>query len=228
MSHLINIFVEPSKVFAEQKEKPTFLLPLALMMLLTAVMSFMYFNKVDSDWFTNHQMAMSGSEMSASEMEQAKAMMPSARVMGIIAAIFGPITIAIVTLIMGLYYMLAGKVTGTALSFKHALSLVAWPGVPAMLGMVVAIVGIIMMEPQTALESLMLTNVDPLVVQLPYDHAWSAFAKNFNLLSIWSVALVAIGWRTWGRTGWGQAIVVALIPTLLIFGGMAVWALIKS
>ncbi|AVP97592.1 hypothetical protein C7S18_10455 [Ahniella affigens] len=228
MSHLINIFVEPGKVFAELKEKPTFLLPLLLMMALTAAMTLLYFNKVDGEWLTNHQLTMSGSEMSAAEIEQAKKVMPSAKVMGIVGAIFAPIFIVIVTLVMGLYYLAAGKITGTAVSFKQALSLVTWSGVPALLSLVVAIVGIFMMAPQSTLESLMLTNVDPLIVQLPYDHAWSSFAKNFNLLSLWSVALVAIGWRNWGRTGWGQALTVALIPTLVIFGGMAAWALMKS
>lgn len=228
MSHLINIFVEPGKTFAELKEKPTFLLPLVIMIVLSVAMTLLYFNKVDGEWLTNHQLAMGATEMSAAEMEQAKKIMPSAKVMGIIGAVVAPIMIVIITLIMGLYYMLAGKITGTAVSFKQALSLVTWSGLPSLLGLVVAIVGIFMMSPQSTLESLMLTNVDPLIVQLPYDHAWSSFAKNFNLLSLWSVVLVAIGWRNWGRTGWGQAFTVALIPSLVIFGAMAAWALLKS
>jgi hypothetical protein len=228
MSHLINIFVEPGKTFAELKEKPSFLLPLALMIVLTVVMTLFYFNKVDSSWFAEHQLSMSGKEMSSAEIEQAKKMMPSASVMGIVGAVFAPIMILLVTSLMALYYFVAGKITGNVLTFKHAMSLVTWSGVPALLGLVVAIVGIAMMTPQTALESLMLTNADPLLVQLPYDHAWSTLAKNFNLLSLWSVLLTAIGWRTWGKTGWGQAITVAIIPTLIIFGGMAAWAMMKS
>ncbi len=228
MSHLINIFVEPGKTFAELKEKPSFLLPLALMIVLTVVMTLFYFNKVDGSWLTEHQLSMSGNEMSSAEIEQAKKMMPSAPTMGIFGAVFGPIFIVLVTMLVALYYLVAGKITGNAVSFKHAMSLVTWSSVPSLLGMVVAIVGIAMMAPQTALESLMLTNVDPLLVQLPYDHTWSSLAKNFNLLSLWSVLLVAIGWRTWGKTGWGQAITVAIIPTLIIFGCMAAWAMMKS
>lgn len=228
MSHLINIFVEPGKTFAELKEKPSFLLPLALMIVLTVVMTLFYFNKVDSSWLTEHQLSMSGKEMSSAEIEQAKKVMPSAPTMGIIGAVIAPIFIVLVTLLMGLYYFVAGKITGNAVTYKHALSLVTWSGVPTLLGLVVAIVGIAMMAPQTGLESLMLTNVDPLLVQLPYDHAWSSFAKNFNLLSLWSILLVAIGWRTWGKTSWGQAITVAIIPSLIIYGGMAAWAMMKS
>jgi hypothetical protein len=228
MSHLINIFVEPGKTFAELKEKPSFLLPLALMIVLTVTMTLFYFNKVDSAWLTEHQLSMSGTEMSSADIEQAKKVMPSAPMMGIIGAVVGPIFIVLVTMLMALYYLVAGKITGTAVSFKHGMSLVTWAGVPSLLGMVVAIVGIAMMEPQTALESLMLTNVDPLLVQLPFDHAWSSLAKNFSLLTLWSVLLTVIGWRTWSKGGWGQAITVAIIPSLIIYGGMAAWALTKS
>lgn len=228
MSHLINIFVEPGETFAELKEKPTFLLPMALMIALTAIMTLFYFNKVDSSWLSDHQLSMAGTEMSAAEMEQAKKMMPSASVMGMIGAVVGPIFIVLVTMLMALYYLVAGKIVGNAVTFKHGMGLVAWSSVPALLGMVVAIVGIALMEPQTGLESLMLTHVDPLLVQLPVDHAWSSFAKNFDLLTFWTVLLVAVGWRTWGKTSWAQAITVAIIPSLLIYGGMAAWAMMKG
>lgn len=228
MSHLIDIFVEPGKTFAELKEKPTFLLPLALMVILSAVMVLMYFHKVDGGWFSDHQLAMSGNQMSASEIAQAKQVMPSAPVMGYLGAIFGSIVIVLITMVMALYYMLAGKITGNSLSFKHGISLASWSSVPLLLAMIVAIVGIVMMKPQTGLESLMLTHVDPLLVQLPTESAWSGVAKNFDLLSLWAITLVAIGWRTWGKTSWAQAFIVAAIPTVLIVGSMAAYALTKS
>lgn len=225
MSHLINIFVEPTKTFAELKEKPTFWLPLILLTVLSIVMTLSYFNTVDPDWLIDHQLAASGKEMSASEIAQAKSVYPSAPVMGIIGAVVTPIMITIITLLVALYYMLAGKITGGTVSFRHGLSLTAWAGVPAQLSLIIAIVGVFMMEPQTGLESLMMTNFDPLIVQLPFDHTWSGLAKGFNLLTIWTIALTALGWRVWNRSSWTQAIVVAIIPSLIIFGGMAVFAL---
>lgn len=228
MSQLINIFVEPAKTFAELKERPNFLLPLALLIVFSAVMVLLYFNTVDPDWISEHQLAASGKEMSATEIAAAKEMMPGAKTMGTIGAVAGAVMIAVVSALMALYFMLAGKITGTALSFKHGMSMATWSAMPSLLGMLVAIIGVLMMEPQTSLESLMLTNLDPLLVQLPLDHAWSGFAKGFNLLTFWTVALAAIGWRTWTRSGWGQAITVAVIPSLLIFGSMAAYAMSKG
>lgn len=226
MSHLINIFLEPGKVFAELKEKPTFIMPLLLVLVATMAMSFMYFMKVDSSWFIDHMLMAGGKEMSSAELAQAKSIMPGAKMMGYITLVSTPIVMAIVVCISALYYLLAGKVTGSAIGFKQALSLVSWSSMPMVLGAIVGLVGVIMMSPQTGLESLMLTHLDPLVVQLPVDSPWKRFATSFDFLSFWNIFLVALGWKTWGKTSWLEAISVASIPSVLIYGGMALWALI--
>ena len=95
-----------------------------------------------------------------------------------------------------------------------------------LLGTIVALVGVFMMSPQTSMESLMLTNLDPLLIQLPVDSPWKKLASSFSLLSFWSIFLAALGWKTWGKTSWAEAITVAIIPSVLIFGAMALWALI--
>ncbi len=228
MTHLINIFLEPGRVFAELKDKPTFWLPLLLSIVLTVVLTLMYFGKVDSEWFTDYQLTASGKEMSANEIAQAKQVMPSARTMGYIGAPVGALAVAFISALMALYYMLAGRITGATTSFRHGLSLTVWSGMPGLLGVIVAIIGILGMSPQTPLESLMLTNFDPLLVQLPLDNAWSGLAKRFSLLTLWTLYLSALGWRSWGRTSWTQAVTVAAIPSVLIYGGMAIYALLQS
>lgn len=96
-----------------------------------------------------------------------------------------------------------------------------------LLGSLVGLVGVITMTPQTPLESLQMFNIDPLFVELPMDHAWSTFAKGFSLLMFWAIGLAALGWRTWFRTGWVQAVFVAALPYLVWFGGLAIAALLK-
>jgi len=224
MSHLINIFLEPGKVFSELKEKPTFIIPIVFICISTAVLSLMYFSKVDSAWFTDYAIAASGKEMSAAEISQMKSVMPGAKTMGYFYAVLLPVAMIFFTLVAALYYFIAGKVTGSAVGFKQALALASWSAMPLLLGTIVTLVGIFMMSPQTSLESLMLTHVDPLFVQLPLDNAWKSIAKSFDLLNIWCIFLVALGWKTWGRTGWAQAIIIAVIPSLVIYGAMALWA----
>ena len=226
MSHLINIFLEPGKVFADLKEKPTFLVPALIAALLTAVAATLYFLRVDPDWFTAQQLAAMSGDMSKAELEQMGKMMPGARTMAWFTAPMVLLTVALSYAVFGFYYWLAGKVTGNPMSYRHGLSLAAWAGMPMVIGAVVALVAVFTSSPQSTFESMQLLNVDPLFVQLPMDHEWSRLAKSFSLLNFWVWFLGALGWKIWFRTGWGQALAVVLLPSVLIYGGMALFALL--
>lgn len=227
MTHLMDIYLQPGKVFGELKTRPTYLLPLLLTALLMAAMILLYSMRVDPVWYLDHMAAAGSGELSAGELAEARKVMPGAQTMGYILAVMALLGTVLATVLYALYFMLAGKVTGAATSFRHGMSLGSWAGMPLLLGTVVALVGVLTMAPQTGMEALMLTNVDPLLLQLPADHRWSSLAKSFSLLNLWAVALIALGWRVWGRTGWTQAIVVAALPSVVIYGAMALWALLK-
>lgn len=226
MSQLIDVFLEPAKLWSAQKERPTFLVPALLVAVATVLSTGLYFFNVDPQWFVDHQLQAMGQEMSASEIEKMKDVMPGARTQGLIAAVSTPIVLAIVFALTALYYLLAGKVAGHAVSYRHGLSLAAWAAMPMLVGAVVSIIGIFTSSPQTSYESLQLLSVDPLLVQLPMDHDWSRLAKSFSLLNLWCWFLAALGWKTWFRTGWGQAIFVAVLPGVVIYGVMALFALL--
>ncbi len=226
MSHLINIFLEPGKVFAELKTKPTFLVPALLVAVLTALAASVYFLTVDADWFANQQIQAIGAEMSKAEIDQVRKVMPGARTMVWITAPMVLLTVAITYAVFAFYYWLAGKVTGNPLNYRQGLSLAAWSGMPMVIGAVVALIAVYTSSPQSSFESMQLFNIDPLFVQLPMDHDWSRVAKSFSLLSLWTWFLAALGWKTWFRTGWGQALAVVLLPPVLIYGGMALYALL--
>lgn len=226
MTHLVDIFLQPSKVFADLKEKPTFWLPLLLVALASGVMVLMYYMTVDADWLINDTLLASGKDLSATEIEQMRKAMPGARTMGYIGAPSAVIVTVVMSMLYALYFMLAGKIAGATVSFRHGLSLTCWANMPALLGVAVAIIGVLMMEPHTRFESLMLANLDPLLVQLPADNRWSALAKGFSLLSIWTWFLLALGWRIWTRSGWLQAAIVAILPAVVVYGAMAMFALL--
>jgi hypothetical protein len=227
MAHLVDIFLQPSKVFAELKEKPTFLIPLLIVAALTVALTLLYFTTVDSAWYLDHTLMASGDDMSAAELAQAKQLMPGTRTMGFIGAPVAAIGMALISVLYAAYFMLAGRITGIDVSFRRGLSLICWASMPMVLGLIGTIASAVTMSPQTALESLMLTNVDPLLVQLPMDSAWSGLAKGFNLLNLWVWFLLALGWRTWSKSSWVQAAIVALLPSLVFYGGMTTFAMLK-
>jgi hypothetical protein len=220
MQNIIDIYLQPSKVFAAQGERPTFLVPLLFLVALTALLTVTYFWRVDPAWYADLMMESSGGELSASEREQMRQMMPGTHVIGSIATVTGILALIVVTVLTGVYAMVVGKFVTRPLTFRHGMSLATWSSMPAALGLMVAMVGALTMSGDTSLESLMLTNVDPLVVELPKDHQWNGFAQSFSILSFWSVFLFALGWKVWTRSSWLQAALVSVVPTALIAGSM--------
>lgn len=228
MSHLVDIFLQPSKVFEDLRERPTFALPLLLTIALSAILPLWYFMVVDPSWYLQHMMLASGRDIGAGDIEKAQAMMPGTHAMAYIGAASSAVVIVVMYCLYALYFMLAGKVAGTAVDFRRGLSLVSWAGMPALLGLVVAIVGVATMKPNTPLESLMLTNLDPLLVQLPPESPWLNIARGFSLLNFWTWFLLALGWRIFSRgAGWLQSVVVALLPSVIIYGILAAIALAR-
>lgn len=227
MAHLVDIFLQPGKVFEDLREKPQIMLPLLLLIVFSAALPLWYFMSVDGAWYLQHMMLAAGRDISAADLEKSKAMMPGAHAMGYIGAGSAAVMIVVVSALYALYLMLAGKVTGAAMTFRRGFSLVCWSNMPAVLGVLVALVGVATMSPQTSIESLMLTNVDPLLVHLPPESPWGALARGFSLLNFWTWYLLALGWRTFNRASWTQSVVVALIPGVLIYGIMALVALLK-
>ncbi|GAB6195314.1 YIP1 family protein [Lysobacter xanthus] len=224
MTKLVDIFLQPSKVFAAERERPTYLLPWMVLVAFTVAFTLAYFLRVDPGWYADHMFDASGAQMTAKEAAQARAMMPGARSMALFGTAGTVVSLAIMFAITGLYFWLASKLTGRGLTYRHGLSLATWGAMPAALGAIIALVGALTMSPQTGMESLMLTHVDPLIVQLPNDARWNKLAQNADLLSLWTIFLGALGWRTFTRSGWGQAILVSVLPLAIIYGVMALIA----
>lgn len=221
MPQLIDIFLQPGRVFADQREQPTFLVPLLLIAALSAAMTLGYFFSVDPAWHEAQVLAVASQDLSAKEAEQVKASIPAAETMGWLGAAGALVGVVFATLLTALYVLIASKVTGRSLTYRHGLGLSVWSSMPMVLGLLIALVGVITMAPQTSMESLMLTNVDPLLIELPADHRWNRLAQSFNLLTFWTVGLFALGWRVMTGSSWTQAIVVSVLPTLIVFGVVA-------
>ena len=53
-------------------------------------------------------------------------------------------------------------------------------------------------------------------------------ATSASFLVIWTIWLAALAWKLWSQANkWTGAVVVAALPTVLIYGGMAIKALLN-
>lgn len=216
---LLSAFTEPGKLFADLKQAPRFALPFWLMLAATAAVLYIYYLRVDFSWMVDS--LLSAQNLKPAEQAAARASM-NPDMMRWSSAIMAPISIAIVFAITGLYYLLAGKISGAQYSYRAWFAFGVWASVPLLLSTVVALLNVLTMAAQTAPESIYLTHLHPMLFQLPSGHPWLGLCSSVDLISLWAIALAAIGWRSWTGNGWPVAVLVAALPSVLIYG---IWAL---
>lgn len=218
---LLTVYTEPNRLFGELRTKSSFVLPLALIIVFMVVVWFTYYQRVDASWFIDQITSTAGSPAKQEEMRKHV----SIDVFKWSTLISAPLVLIVIYLISALYYKLAGKICGVEGRYVEWLSFSAWAAMPALLSLLVALIQVIIMSPQTMPSDISLTHLDPLFVNLPLGHPWKGWLSSFDLLNLWSIGLAAIGWRNWGGKGWGQSITVAALPSVVIYG---IWAAIVA
>ncbi len=226
MNRLIDIFLQPANVFSDLRARPQALLPIVLLIVASTLGTALYFERVDLDWFIEQSILKSNPEISDAELLRIRESAGSGSAVRWAAPLSSVFGLSVVFLLLALYYWVAGKFTAVTLTYKESLALVGWSSMPTLLNSVLILIGVLGMPPQTSLESLSLTTIDPLIVQLPADHPWKTLASSFTFLAIWTTYLGALGWRILSSSSnWRSPILVAALPSVLIFGVMALRAI---
>lgn len=227
MKDLIDIFLQPGPVLQRQYDKPNGWLPVLLLAVASALFIYLYFSKVDPEWFTRTSIERSGEELTRQQADAIAASGGSSAMLIWPSTIGGVIAFLLFQTILALYFLLAGKVTGLAVGFKRGLALAGWSSMPALIGTLLGIYGTVGMAPQTFIDALSFTTVDPMLLQLPIDSPWKGLATSFSFLTLWTVGLAALGWKLWSRSsGWATPVLVAALPYALIVGFQTIRALL--
>ncbi|NBU25148.1 MAG: YIP1 family protein, partial [Gammaproteobacteria bacterium] len=175
MKDLIDIFLQPGPVLSRQYEKPNGWLPMLLVAAAGAVMMYLYFSTVDAGWFFREAAERGGQEMSKAQLDAlAKSgdnpfFVWSSTIGAMVGTLF-------FTALWALYFLLAGKLTGLAVSFKQGLALAGWASMPQLIGSLLGGYVASTMSPQTFPDALALTALDPMLLQLPPESPWKVFA----------------------------------------------------
>ncbi|WP_269532306.1 YIP1 family protein [Chitinimonas sp. BJYL2] len=218
---LINAFTEPAKLFDELRQKPSFAVPLVLMIVMAVLVTYAYYARVDGEWMIEHMANAAGTPAEQKMIRDGM----SVDMMKWPSLIAAPIVLVIMYLLSAVYYTLAGKVCGVEGRFSQWFSFSCWSTVPALLGLLIALIQVAIMPAQTLWSDVYLTHLDPLFGVLPLNHPWKGFMTSVDLLMVWSIGLGAVGWRQWSQGGWAQAIIVASLPSVVIFG---IWATVVA
>jgi hypothetical protein len=216
------LFTSPTRAFTELKQKPVFALPMLLTIIGTMLVTAWYYSRVDIVWF--QEQALAAARISAAQQQQvASATIRPILVWGSVIA--APIVLIIVVSISALYFMLAGSLTNVRYSFKHWFAFNWWASSPQIIAYIPSI--LILALSNTAhkpVSSVLATlSLNELVFHRAMGTTGYSLLSGLGLVQVAAACLTYIGLRAWSGRSVLFCLVMALLPSVLIYG---IWALV--
>lgn len=220
---LLDIFIAPKLAFANLRGSGGNLLLLIGQMLLTALAFYLFYQGMSPEWLVEQQMLTAG-DLTPAEAEQARAMMAqSAPYTAIISTVFGSIMLVVVNAILAGYFHLVAKMSGD-FRYQDWFGFSVWSQMPMQLNTIGLILLVLFADtPNLPLATATYASLNQLLLQLPIGAPFYTWAESFSLFMLWQIAVTAIGLKQWCNFSTVKAIIVAALPTFLIFG---IWALL--
>lgn len=212
---LSNIFTAPQAAFAAIKEKPNPWLPLLIVLIAYAAVSYLYLQVVDLPWMLDRQLSQGGNltdEQRTQAVDAALRISPT--VYGVIGAITTPLSILIVYALLALYFTGVSFATNDGVKYGHWFTMIAWSWMPVMLGLTATFVNLLVSDarflPQEQLNPLSFGNL------LGIDSEGTPLVQrvllSLDISVLWIVVLLIIGHQVFSRRSIVSAAVVVLGP----------------
>jgi hypothetical protein len=227
-SSLLDIFLEPRKALEGARGRIAWLwAPLLLVIVVACLFQVWYAYRVDVSWFADQTLAPGADKMTADQLRDAHARF-SANGIAIYGTIFGCAGVAGWYLLQTLYFFFAAKLGGyKEQGFGNWFNFIAWTSLPALLGYLAS--GLYMLTTssnQISPVDIDITSLNTLVFHVAYAHKGQFIASSLRLTTLWSWALMIIGFSAWTGKNKTSAALVVLAPYALLYAVFVIYALI--
>ena len=231
MNALIAIFTNPRAVFDEQREDPRWLVPGLVILAFTIVSGVAVTMLVDVGDVARAQfeqtletMERQGTpqatidQMRASTEQQLEIAGNPIVAMGT-AVLSAVVIFFILAVVHALYFMIVGKIMSTGHDFSDWFALAVWGRMPWIIAAVVTVVAALVMSPQTDLSAYNLLAFSTWM-NLPNENHifFGQLVKTFDLMVIWSIVIMTIGFDSWTEKGIGVSAAVVAVPYVVVYG----------
>jgi hypothetical protein len=223
LGRIFGVLFSPKATFEDIVRKPSWLLPVLIMVVLGALVAFGINQKMNWREYMSQQIEKNAAAAQLSNDQKGQRIEAGAKFAPLSAYIFGipapVIVVLVVALIMWGAYNLLG---GASVNYKTALSIVSYAYVPLIIGNLIFLL-VLFLKPYGTLDldNPVATNLAAL---LPEDSAkWLlALGKNIDIIVLWVTALIAIGFAAARpkKLKGGK-------PYAIAFGMLAVWVVLR-
>jgi hypothetical protein len=205
------VLLEPRQAFRSLLARPSCAAPLLAIVVCTLAAYIIYFQVVDFPWLVDALLNGDPRTAAMPQDERMKAAAMFSRQGMLMAGALGVMLgIPVLRLVEAAWYLVAGRATGVALSFRHWLSLTAVP----LMFLVLASHS----NGQLTLEQLQIASLNEVFFHLPPGHRWFALLSNLTLFQPWCWWLAAQAVREWTGRSWTYSIVITMAPVVVVYG----------
>lgn len=225
---LVGVLLSPEKTFRSIAERPTWLAPLLVLMVLGTLVGYLVNQRTDLEAVIRHQMAQSDREISQEQLEQGVE----------IAKKIGPISVLVIGVVISpLLYMLIAAVflalvrlMGSDIDFRRSLSVLLHGMMPWAVHGLLALPIVLSREsidPETLQRGILMSNLGAFASE-DAGPILKALLASLDVFTIWTLILLILGYRVVGKVSTMAATGIVLSLWLLYLAGKLGWVAIFS
>ena len=221
LQSMLDIFIAPSQAFARLNQTGAHAWILLLQIIVVTAVFYWFYAGMSPQWLIEQQVLMAG-DLSPAETEQMRsAMAQTAEYMAIIGSVSVALMTLVITAITAGYLHLVTRLSGD-FAYQDWFGFTVWSQMPLLLNSAgLLVITLLATSADLPLSTPSFASLNQLLLQLPLNHAFYTWAETLNMFYLWQIVLVTLGLKQWCQFSTGKALLLASLPTLLIYG---IWA----
>jgi hypothetical protein len=224
-SRIAGIFFEPGKTFEDIARRPTWVVPLVLIIVCALIMMFLFAQHVGWERMIRHQYETNPRLAQMDPQQRARAMEMQIKFSGVGAYAGVILGIPIVDLVWALVLLgIVKGIMGAPVRFKQVFAVVVWAGIIGIVSTVLVIIVMFLKNPDDFnLQNPLVFNPGALMDPLTTSKFVYSLASSLDLFTLWLLVLIGIGLKAAGgrSLSTGGAMVAVFLPWV-------VWTLGKA
>jgi hypothetical protein len=227
VGRITGVYLDPKKAFADIAARPrNWFVPLLLLIVASLAFLYIYGKRVPDGWErTMRQNMESSTRMQQMDPQQRENIIQQQVKFAPIGAYVSVVVfIPVAALAIGGVLLLMAKMAGAQLTFKQMFTISAYSMLPGLISSILAIVVLLLKNPEDFnLQNPLAFNLAAFLEPPPNTGRFVyGVAKSFDLFSIWTILLLAVGMSVAARKiSFSKAVMLVVIPWL-------VWVLASS
>jgi hypothetical protein len=218
-SRIIGVFFEPKKTFEDVVQRPSFLVPLLLIVAMALVYTTMLSQRIGFERVVRQQVQNNEQFQQLPADQREQGIQRGVKIASVIGYVFSTIGPPLYCLIAAGVLLGITAVMGAGLKFKQIFAIMAYSGMPGILSMLLVLVVMFLKSPdEFNIQNPLAFNPGAFLDPLQTSKFVYSLASSIDLFSFWAIGLIAIGLKAGAgkKLSFGGALFAVVLPWALV------------